>query len=113
MTVRNTWKGYERRVASDLQGHRVPVTGLDRAGADVVTPMFHCQLKLRRALPAWLWAWMDGICRTTPEGKVGILILRTPRQRDTDALVVMRYSDFVDLHGSPQPLDGRTLCSSA
>jgi hypothetical protein len=102
MTARVTWKNWELRVSHDLGGRRIPVTGLDRHGADVVTPMFHAQLKLRRALPAWLWAWLDGICRTTPEGKIGILILRTPRQRDAEGLVVMRYGDFVDLHGTPK-----------
>lgn len=101
MTARNTWKSYERRVAADLGGQRIPVTGLDRHGADVVTPMFHAQLKLRKALPAWLFDWLGGICSTTPSGKVGILILRKPRQEDAHALVVMRYADFCDLHGVP------------
>jgi hypothetical protein len=99
LTARATWKAYELRVAKALNGRRIPVTGIDRDGADVVTPMFHAQIKLRRALPAWLWGWLSGICATTPPGKVGILILRKPRQEDAEALVVMRYGDFVDLHG--------------
>lgn len=78
------------------------MTGIDRHGADVVTPMFHCQLKLRRALPQWLFDWLGGIVAdATPKGKVGILILRKPRQEDAEALVVMRYGDFRDLHGGP------------
>jgi hypothetical protein len=69
----------------------------------VVTPMFHCQLKLRNSLPAWLWDWLSGIRGdATPAGKVGVLILRKPRQEDVDALVVMSYGDFVDLHGVPK-----------
>lgn len=103
MTARATWKGYERRVARDLGGRRIPVTGIDRHGADVVTDMFHCQLKLRKALPSWLWEWMAGIVGTaTDAGKVGVLILRKPRQDDAEALVVMRYADFCDLHGTPR-----------
>jgi hypothetical protein len=62
--------------------------------------MFHCQLKLRKALPEWLFDWLGGIVADAGRvGKVGVLILRKPRQEDADALVVMRYSDFRDLHG--------------
>ena len=97
------WKQFERRVGVDLGGRRIPVTGIDRHGADVVTPMFHVQTKVRRSLPGWLWEWLGGIVATsTPAGKVGVLLLKKPRQKDVDALVVMRYGDFVDLHGNPE-----------
>ena len=102
MTARNTWKGYERRVAADLGGQRIPVTGLGRDAADVVTPMFHIQVKLRNSLPSWLWAWVSGICMDAEAGKIGVLILKRPGERDTEGLVVMRYGDFVDLHGKPE-----------
>jgi hypothetical protein len=69
----------------------------------VVTPMFHCQLKLRNSLPDWLFDWLGGIVADAkPHGKVGILLLRKPRQDDAEALVVMRYADFCDLHGTPK-----------
>ena len=100
MTARNTWKGAERRIAADLGGARIPVTGIDRHGADVVTPMFHVQVKLRKALPGWLWNWLGGIRSDAgPRGKVGILVLKKPRQADAEGLVVMSYADFRDLHG--------------
>jgi hypothetical protein len=67
--------------------------------------MFHCQLKLRKALPSWLFEWMRGIVSTTPDGKTGVLILRHPGQRDDEALVIMRFADFVDLHGTPKVED--------
>jgi len=105
MTARSTWKGAERRIATDLGGQRIPVTGIDRDGADVVTPVFHVQVKLRKSLPAWLWAWLRGIVGdAAPQNKIGILVLKRPRQRDAEGLVVLRYQDFVDLHGS---IDGR------
>jgi hypothetical protein len=101
MTARATWKNAERRVASDLQGQRIPVTGIDRDGADVVTPLFHVQVKLRKALPAWLWRYLGGIVADArPAGKTGLLVLKLPRQKDTEGLVVLRYGDFVDLCGS-------------
>lgn len=99
---RRTWKKWESHVAADLGGRRMPVTGVDRHGADVVTDMFHCQLKLRNSLPSWLWTWLAGIVATTPKGKTGVLILRKPRMENTEALVVMRYGDFVELHGTPR-----------
>jgi hypothetical protein len=72
MTQRGTWKAAERRVAEDLGGQRIPVTGIDRDGADVVTPLFHCQVKLRKALPVWLWTWLAGIRGdATPAGRLG------------------------------------------
>lgn len=100
MTARATWKAAERRVAADLGGYRVPVTGIDRDGADVRTPLFSVQVKLRKTLPAWLWGWLAGIrASAKDEGRVGILILKKPRQDDRDGLVVMSYGDFVELYG--------------
>ena len=100
MTARATWKASERRCAADLNGKRIPVTGIDRDGADVVTPLFHAQIKLRKALPVWLWSWLGGIRGDAqPHGKIGILILKKPRQADVDGLVVLSYGDFVDLVG--------------
>ena len=100
MTARSTWKASERRVADDLLGHRIPVTGIDRDGAEVVTPLFHVQVKLRKTLPTWLWGWLRGIVSdAAPHGKVGVLVLKKPRQRDAEGLVVLRYGDFVDLVG--------------
>ena len=32
--------------------------------------------------------------------KIGLLVLRTPRMDDRDALVVVRMKDWIDLHGT-------------
>ncbi len=93
------WKQFERRCARDMGVERIPVTG-ERNGADVRTPLFAFQMKLRRSLPAWLFTWLRGICGTTKDGQVGILVLKTPRMKDTEALVVLRWADWVSLHGS-------------
>lgn len=104
MTARATWKAYELRCAKDLGGMRIPVTGVDRHGADVVTPLFAVQVKLRKALPGWLFDWLSGIRSTAKrQCRIGILVLRKPRQRDEDALVVMSMADFIDLHGAVKP----------
>jgi hypothetical protein len=94
-----SWKAFERRMARDMGTERIPVTG-ERWGADCATGMFCFQFKLRRSLPTWLWRWMDQIAGTSQaKDKIGVLVLKRPRQDDTDALVVVRWADWVALHG--------------
>lgn len=103
MTARATWKGFERRLAECLNGKRIPVTGMDRHGADVVTPMFCIQAKLRKGQPSYLREWLDGICLTAlASNRIGVVIWKTPGRGkpDDDALVVMRLKDFEALHGT-------------
>jgi hypothetical protein len=94
------WKQFERRASRDMGVERQPVTG-ERDGADNAPhPLFCFQFKLRRALPAWLFAWLKGIVATaTKHQKVGVLLLKRPHMEDADALVVLRWGDWVDLHG--------------
>jgi len=99
MTTRGTWKAFERAVATRLGGKRIPVTGIDRDGADVITELFAVQTKLRKRLPQWLFAWLDGICLTARPHRIGVLILRTPHMDTNDALVIVRLRDWVELHG--------------
>jgi hypothetical protein len=101
---KRTWRKEESRIADDLQGKRIPVTGLDRDAADIVTPLFLIQSKLRKSIPNWVWAWLRPIAVTAREsGRIGILVLRTPRMRKAEALVVLNYADFVSLCGPLQP----------
>lgn len=104
MTARGTWKQEERRIADDLNGKRIPVTGIDRDGADVVTPLFLVQSKLRRTLPDWLFSWLWPIAAEAREqGRIGIMVLRKPRMRNADSLVVIKFDDFVSLVGALTP----------
>jgi hypothetical protein len=99
------WKAFERRCAERLGGRRRPVTGLDRGDGDVFNNMFEAQCKLRTGQPDYLKRWLDSIVRTAKDrGRIGIVIWREPGRGkvDDDALVVMRFSDFVDLHGKPE-----------
>lgn len=94
------WKQFERRMCVDVGTQRIPVTG-EREGADGATSLFAFQFKLRRSLPGWLWTWLGGIvAHAEPKGKVGVLVLKKPRMRDEEALVVVRWKDWVDLHGA-------------
>lgn len=96
------WKSYERRLCRQMGTERIPVTG-ERHGADGSTELFCFQFKLRRDLPLWLWAWMTGITLTAKaQGKIGVLVIKRPRQLDSDSLVLVRWQDWVDLHGPPK-----------
>lgn len=94
-----SWKAFERRMAKDAGTERIPVTG-ERNGADARNSLFCFQFKLRRSLPGWLWDWLGGIVASAERGgKVGVLVLKKPRQKDAEALVVLRWQDWIDLHG--------------
>ena len=93
------WKQFERRMAKDVGTTRIPVTG-ERLGSDASNALFCFQFKLRRIIPIWLFQWVGGIVETAArQGKVGVLVLKRPRMDDTEALVVVRWKDWVDLHG--------------
>ena len=94
------WKAFERRIAADCGGRRIPVTG-ERDGQDVEAGMFFYQAKLRKAIPKCIREWSDSIHRAaTKGGKVGVLVIKEPGKHDDNALVIVRYRDWVDLHGS-------------
>lgn len=101
-TARSSWKSFERRVARDHGVERKPVSGRqrDQGGEDTEPhPLFAIQCKLGYHQPAYLRHWLDGICRAAGS-KVGIVIWKPLGQRDDEAVVVLRYKDWVALHGS-------------
>lgn len=102
-----SWKAFERRCARLLGTARIPVTGLDRNGADCETEALAVQCKLRRGMPVYLLEWLAGIREAARRrGKAGVVIWKQPRQRDEDALVVMRLADFAALVGqAAEPSD--------
>ena len=92
------WKRYERAVAQRVGGRRVPVTGLGRAEADVVSDVFHFQCKLGRRFPAYLRGWLDGITETAGRtGAVGCVIWKQPGARTDDAVVILRLKDYQEV----------------
>lgn len=95
------WKQAERRMAKDVGSQRIPVTG-ERHGADFADALCCYQLKVRKSLPSWLWTWLAGIVGAGKRsGRIGVLVLKQPRQRDDEALVILRWKDWRDLHGTP------------
>lgn len=94
------WKAAERRFARALGVERIPVTGVDRDGADFEDGVACYQLKSRKSIPGWLWGWLSGIQGTArTKDKCGVLLLHLPGQERGDALVVLSFKDWQALHG--------------
>lgn len=95
------WKKFERRISLDHGVERRPNTG-ERDGSDAMPhPLFAFQMKLRKAIPKCIREWSDGIHATARrDGKIGVLIVKEPGLHDENALVIVRYRDWVDLHGT-------------
>ena len=50
------------------------------------------------SLPAWLFAWLSGICETaTEEGRMGVPRAAEAAPGGRGRPVVMRYGDFIEL----------------
>ena len=95
-----SWKAFERRLARRVGGRRIPVTG-ERDGADVDAGPFVYQAKLRRGLPSYLREWLRGIAAAGERaGATGVVVWKSPRTLDDDAVVVLRLKDWQDLHGN-------------
>jgi len=95
------WKQAERAFARDVGTGRIPVTG-ERHGADFVADPFRYQLKIRRVLPRFLFDWLGGICASAATyGQTGVLVVNRPHRPRADALVILRWRDWVDEHGAP------------
>jgi hypothetical protein len=96
------WKKFERRIAAAIGGHRRPVTGCDRNDGDVFSQRFELQCKCRGGQPTYLLEWLKGICATaTARGRLGVVVWKQAGRGydDADALVVLRWQDFVTLVG--------------
>ncbi len=97
-----TWKAIERRFARAVGTQRIPVTG-ERHGSDFTDAIACYQIKARRSLPSWLWGWMVGIQATAARhDKAGVLVLKRPGDLDEEALVILSWKDWVDLHGTSE-----------
>lgn len=65
--------------------------------------MFSFQIKLRKSVPKTIRDWSDSIHRCAQKhGKTGVLIVKEPGKHDDNALVILRYQDWIDLHGTPK-----------
>lgn len=98
---RRGWKTVERKAAKALGGRRIPVTGIDRDGADVVAGPFAVQVKSGRRRPGYLRGWLDGICASAAvNAQTGVVVWQATREPLQESVVLMRFSDFQAWHGA-------------
>ncbi len=94
----STWKFAERRIARQLGGQRIPVSG--RAGQpDIRHPWLSIEVKHRRRLPRWLLTALAQAEQAATPGQLPVAILHQHGQRYSEALVVLRLQDFREWFG--------------
>lgn len=92
------WKQAERKIAAILGGRRVPVSGRQRGDApDIEHPTLSIEVKSRKSIPAWVENAIEQAEVASRDGKTPAVVLHQDEQKYTDALVVLRLSDFAGL----------------
>ena len=100
------WKQLERDMAKDVGTERIPVSGRQRDlhGADFQDGLCQYQAKHGYKQPSYLRGWLNGICGTAAQHqKTGVVVWHGERQKRGDSIVMLRWSDWCDLHGEPKP----------
>lgn len=87
------WKRFERRVASKVNGKRIPING--RKGLDISHPVLDIECKYRKTLPDWLFtkAWSQA-----NEGN-GIPTIVVGKHNSSDMFAIINFEDLVKLIG--------------
>ena len=61
---------------------------------------FCYQAKLRRGMPSYLRDWLRGIVAAGERsGTTGVVVWKAPREKDDDALVILRLRDWQAWYG--------------
>lgn len=98
MPNRDRWKRTERRIAAELGGQRVPVTGRSRGDApDIEHDRFSIEVKERQELPGWLRDAMAQAVAAATGDRIPVTILHERGQRYRDCYAVVRLSDLAAL----------------
>lgn len=98
MTDRDRWKRTERRIAAELGGQRVPVTGRSRGDApDIEHDRFSIEVKERQELPGWLHDAMAQAVAAATGDRIPVTILHERGQRYRDCYALIRLADLAAL----------------
>ena len=92
-----SWKRFERKVAEQLGGYRIPVSGVSSGfKGDVSHPLFFVECKWGKQIPKTILKWFskaDG--QSKDSGKV-VLVVMKPRGVHEE-FVLLRFKDFLDI----------------
>jgi len=92
------WKEFERRIASELQGRRIPVSESlcrETDKGDVEHPIFWIECKRRRELKLTSW-WKTTEEKAKRYRKIPLLCVSS--QKLKRPIVMLRLHDFVNLY---------------
>ncbi len=108
MPNRDRWKRTERRIAAELGGQRVPVTGRSRGDApDIEHDRFSIEVKERQALPGWLHDSMAqavaAVAAATGD-RIPVAVLHERGQKYRDCYALIRLADLAMLAEERDPL---------
>src|SRR2546429_406493 len=103
------WKAFERALGHDGGTERVPVNGRHAGDGDFETALFVFQAKHRRnEFPVTIARWLERVqaaAAARDPAKIGVVVIQRPRGRRSEALVVLSWKDWLDLHwGRPLEL---------
>lgn len=100
------WKRHERAVAQALGSERNPSNGKRNADIDKRIP-FAVEHKTRQAMPQWFTKAVSQAIAGATEGRTPLVVIDYCRGRGhtTERFAVMRFADFVEWHGAPDPVD--------
>ena len=90
------WKRFERKVAEQLGGRRVPITGRQRGDApDVEHDALSIECKKRNVIPKWFKEAMNQAeASVKNREQVPIVVIHEKGQKNEDDYVVLRMKHF-------------------
>jgi len=93
------WKKFEQKIAKELEGHRIPCSGVAKDfKGDVETDIFLIDCKHGKQIPKRLIDWYEKIKKDAKhKGKIPILILK-PKGKHYE-LVVISLKNFKEMIG--------------
>lgn len=97
---RQRGKRNERALARLMGMERVGVFGKE----DGRDGMFSAEWKSRKKFIGK--AWMEQAVVNCPKGKIPLVVVHVTNQRRADDLVMVKLSDWLDLHGSLEKQEG-------
>ena len=91
----NDWKTAERRIAEELGGRRVPVSGCQRGDVpDTEHLTLLIEVKSRKRLLEWIKEAMEQAEASAVQTQFPVAVLHQDGDRYANALVVMRLDDL-------------------
>jgi hypothetical protein len=91
------WKAFERRVALELDGERVPVSGRRRGYVpDVAHDNYSIECKLRSKIPVLLEDAMDQAEKSIKGSQIPLVLIKKKGANLNSTYVVMKWRDWIN-----------------